>query len=297
MSDGLETRLRSAFAEQARQLPAQAEQRLRAIDYQPRSRTLDPRLLAGASAGLAATGGAIVAIVGLGAGASPAFAGWSATPTTPASGETAGALERCTAQLAQAGAPQSGIPAGGWQPVLTDTRGPFTAMILTIGNASATCFSGPAFTTIAADDTQSGGSQHAVGVGSGSGVALRATSVLGLGGPSSGPISQASQEHLSGSGGQPYTFVQGQVPAGATAVTIGLSDATDVAATVADGSFVAWWPGNADAVSAQVTDASGVTSQQLQFTALPGPGGSGSASLFGGASSSSGSASSSSRSS
>jgi hypothetical protein len=272
MREGLETELHAVFAERAREIPAQAEERLRAVDYRPRARALRPRVAIGASAALAVTAGAVVALVGLGAGASPAFAGWTATPTAPASGETAGALAQCTAQLAGLGAPQSSIPSGGWQAVLTDTRGPFTAMILSTGSASATCFSGPSFTTVAANAEGSGGSQHALSVGSASGTGQSSMSRLGLAAASSGPISQASQAHLTTAGGELYTFVQGQVDDGVSAVTLVLADGSDVQATVADGSFVAWWPGATDTTSAQVTTASGASTQQLNFTTLPGPG-------------------------
>src|SRR5271165_705253 len=60
-----------------------------------------------------------------------------------------------------------------------------------------------------------------------------------------GPIGSATQSHLAMSGQQPYTFVQGQVAAGVTGVTLVLSDRSNVQATMAGGSFVAWWPGSA----------------------------------------------------
>jgi len=65
------------------------------------------------------------------------------------------------------------------------------------------------------------------------------------------------------SGQQPYTFVQGQVAAGVTGVTLVLSDRSNVQATMAGGSFVAWWPGSAGATSAQIASSAGVATQQL----------------------------------
>lgn len=231
---------------------------------QPVSRRLALRGV-GALAGVgAATTVALVAIAGT--GAANAFAGWTATPTRPASGETASALAQCTSRLAGSGGGQSGVPAGGWQPVLTDTRGPFTSMILQSGAATATCLTGPSFTTTEANATEGGASQHVLSNGSASAGAPPAVSIMGLGGSGSGPIEQASQSQLTTTGGQPYTFVQGQVAADVSGVTLLLSDASNVQATVADGSFVAWWPGRADATSAQVTSASGATTQQLTFT-------------------------------
>jgi hypothetical protein len=270
MSKGIEAELRAALTERAHDVSADVEGRLRAIDYRPRSRALDPRLALATGAGLAATGGAVVAIVGLGAGTSPAFAGWTATPTRPGAEQTASARERCTSQLAGTGGAPSGIPSSGWQPVLTDTRGPFTAMILRSSGASATCFNGPSFTTISANNTQSGGAVSSSRA-SGEGYSQSSTSVIGPGGKGIGPIGPVTQEHLVTRGGQPFTFVQGQVGSGATNVTLVRSDGSNVQTTVADGSFVAWWPGSASATSAQIATSAGVATQQLTFTAPPAP--------------------------
>jgi hypothetical protein len=53
--------------------------------------------------------------------------------------------------------------------------------------------------------------------------------------------------------------VQGQVAAGVTGLSVTLSDGSIVQATVADGSFVAWWPGSATATSGELTSAKGLT--------------------------------------
>ena len=94
---------------------------------------------------------------------------------------------------------------------------------------------------------------------------------MGLGGPGSGPISHATESQLTTNGGQPYTFLQGQVAAGVTGVTLVLSDGSNVQATVADGSLVAWWPGTATATSAQLASASGTTTQQLVVSPVSPP--------------------------
>jgi hypothetical protein len=49
-------------------------------------------------------------------------------------------------------------------------------------------------------------------------------------------------------------------------VTATMADGSSVQATVADGSFVAWWPGSADTSSARLASSSGVTTQPLTFT-------------------------------
>jgi hypothetical protein len=221
------------------------------------------------SRGLALRGGGAFAAVGaataavlvlfVGARAPNAFAGWSATPTRPASGQTASALSRCGAGPAGA--------AERWRPVLTDTRGPFTAMILQSANGTATCVTGPSFTTISANAVPGGAAGGILGVGSPAAAAHPDVSMMGS---TSGPISQASQVQLTASG-QPYTVVQGQVRSGVTGVTVVLSDGSDVRATVAHGSLVAWWPGAAHATAAHVTSGSAVTTQRLTFTPLPFP--------------------------
>jgi len=224
-----------------------------------------------AMAGVAAVAvGVGVFVLGSTGGApTSAFAGWTATPTAPTSGETAGALQHCTSQLARAEGPQSGIPAAGWKPVLTDTRGPFTAVILQSASASATCFNGPSFTSIMASSAEGGGaSEHVLSMGSASGAPPSSVSVMGLGGSGTGPISTASMSHLTTNGGQPYTFLQGQIRTGVT-VALVLSNGSNVQASVGDGSFIAWWPGGADANSAHVASGPGmVTSQSLTFRSV-----------------------------
>ena len=237
----------------------------------PRRRQVSRRLALSGLGALAAAGAATAAVLlaFAGAGATNAFAGWSATPTRPTGSQTTTALGQCTARLASAGGPQSGIPTSDWHPVLTDTRGPFTAMILQSGSASATCLTGPSFTTTAANNAQPGGAtQHTLSAGTSG--PPPAVSIMGLGGTSTGPISQASQSQFTTSDRQPYTLVQGQVAADVTKVTLVLSDASNVRATVANGSFVAWWPGNANATTARLTGAAGTTTQQLTFTAISG---------------------------
>jgi hypothetical protein len=224
---------------------------------------------AGALAGVSACTVVVLAVFA-GASAPKAFAGWTATPTQPSGGETARALTQCTAQLGGTGGEASGLPTSGWQPLLTDTRGPLTALVLQSGGATATCITGPSFTSTAATP-ESGGAfntKHVLGVATPGSHPVSSVSALPPGG--AGPISQATQQQLTASG-QPYTFVQGQVAAAVTGLSLTLSDGSAVQATVADGSFVAWWPGSATASSADVTTATGATTQQLTFNQLRPP--------------------------
>jgi hypothetical protein len=243
----------------------------------PSHRPVSRRLALGGAGALAAVGAttAAVVIAFAGAGAPNAFAGWTATPTRPAGGQTDGALSDCTSQLSGPANAPIAVPAGDWQAVVTDTRGPFTAMIMKSSRATATCLTGPTFTSIAVNKG-AGGSVHVMHVGVTSpGAAAPGSSslsVTGLAGGSAGPISQASEQRLALEGGQPYTIVQGKVADDATGVTLVLSDGSEVQATLGDGELVAWWPGDEHVTSAQVTTPSGVTTQQLTFAPLPAPG-------------------------
>jgi hypothetical protein len=159
--------------------------------------------------------------------------------------------------------------------VLVDTRGPFTAMIPQGAGATARCLIGPSFGTITANAAQAGGSHHVSSVIVGEALPAGRSdvfqmSVMGFSRPSSGPIRQASQMHLTAGGGQPYTLLQGRTQGGVTAATLVLSDGSDVQATVAAASLVAWWPGP-HATTAHVTSGSTTTTQQLTFTPVPLP--------------------------
>ena len=71
----------------------------------PQRRQVPRRLVVSGVGALAALGAATAAaLVGFaGAGAPNAFAGWTATPTRSASGETTAALQQCRSRLAGAG--------------------------------------------------------------------------------------------------------------------------------------------------------------------------------------------------
>jgi len=85
---------------------------------------------------------------------------------------------------------------------------------------------------------------------------------VSLEGTSSGDLNQILQNHLTTTSDGPYTFIDGRVANGVTGVTLALDDGQSIVPMVADGWFVAWWPGDtADATSAQVTNASGTKSE------------------------------------
>jgi len=232
MPDELEQNLREALSQRAAQLDPDLIARLSAIDYRPRRRRFG--IVSAVSA--VCVGGAVAALTAvfaLSSGAAPAFAGWQATPTRPAPGQLAQAAQACGQDLGS--------------PVLTDSRGPYTASIYADSTTSDLCLSG-----------------------NGVSMSSRSTSVA--------PVSVApGQIERDGGGtrdsaGHALTLVDGRIGAGVTAVTIERSDGSSVQATVASGWYLAWWPGTVAATNAEVTTASGTSTVAFPSTpALPAP--------------------------
>jgi len=220
MSDLLEHDLREALFDRAALMTSEASTRLRAVDYHPRSRWLPSRPALGAL-GLSGAAAAAGAAILLGSSATPAFAGWTANPTAPLPGQLADAEQQCDA--------------GAGTPILTDTRGPYTASIYADGS---TCLQGNG---------------------------IRISSNNGGGGQSSIP---AGTIELNGAGesdsdGHALTMVDGPIGAGVTGVTITRSDGSSVQATVKDGWYLAWWPGTERATTAEVASASATSTQSF----------------------------------
>jgi hypothetical protein len=243
MSDLLEDDLREALADRAAHITPEASARLRAVDYRPRSRRLaSPRALSALGAlGLSGAAAVAGAVVLLGSSAAPAFAGWTASPTTPHPGQLAAAQQRC----------------GSGTPILTDTRGPYTAAIYANGS---TCVAGDGIKIAA---SRGGAATSTVPAGT--------VELSGLG--------------ESDSDGHALTMVDGRIGAGVTGVTITRSDGSSVQATVKNGWYLAWWPGTERAVTAQVASASGTSTQSFprgpQQQAPPCPAGAHCASGYG----------------
>jgi hypothetical protein len=220
MSDLLEHDLREALTDRAARITSEASARVRAVDYHPRSRWR-PSTPALGALGLSAAAAAAGAVILLGSSATPAFAGWTTTPTAPMPGQLAAAEEHCGA--------------GAGTPVLTDTRGPYTASIYA---DSSTCVQG-------------------------NGITISSSS----GGARSSRI-PAGKIELNGAGesdsdGHALTMVDGPIGAGVTGVTITRSDGGSVQATVKNGWYLAWWPGTERAVTARVASASGTATQSF----------------------------------
>jgi hypothetical protein len=232
MTDQLEQSLREALSQRAAQLDPDSIARLSAIDYRPRRRRFGV-VSAVSALGVGGAAAAVTAVFALSSGAAPAFAGWQATPTSPAPGQLAHAAQACGQDLGN--------------PVLTDSRGPYTVSIYADSTTRDVCLSG-------------------------NGVSMSSSST------SAAPVSVAAgQIELDGGGtrdsaGNALTLVDGRSGAGVTGVTIERSDGSSVQATVTDGWYLAWWPGTVAATNAEVTTASGTSTVAFPSTpALPAP--------------------------
>jgi hypothetical protein len=263
MNTTLEEELISVLSARAGELPADASEKLRSVDYHPRRhRRAAPVALGATAVGAAAAGTALVVALG---GAAPAYAGWSAAPTAASSSPSSQADQSCLGALSSDQSAGGEFGSGPWQPVLTDVRGPFTVALYQNDSAYMGCFTSSSFTQVtqvSSDGDTSNGVLRVSGSGSGSGSPSRGLSTGTVGGTTSGDLQNVVQSHLSTADGS-YTLVDGRVASGVTGVTLVLDNGQDVVATVADGWLLAWWPSDAAATSSQVTNASGTTSETL----------------------------------
>jgi hypothetical protein len=263
MNDQLEGELREAFALRASEVPMDAVERLRRVDYRPRTRRRWPLTM---SALAAASGtAAVVSVVVLG-GSQSAFAGWTPTPTSPTAAQSAATQDNCQGNLSTM---PGGADQGSWSQVATDVRGPYTVVIYQAGSSFATCFTGSSFTF--ASFSSADGEMAASASGSAlSGSPGPSSTSSGMYSPGDG-IEQLVVSHLSLAGNGPYTLAEGRLDPTVSAVTLVLSDGQDIAATTVNGWFVAWWPGSEDAAAAQITSASGTTIEPLKSLPIPNP--------------------------
>jgi hypothetical protein len=280
MNDQLENDLCELFASCASAVPAEATTRVLGVDFHPRpGHRWSPKVTVGSLAGLAATTGTVVSVMVLG-GAQPAFAGWTAAPTTASPAQTTTASQSCPSQIEQS-AMGAGTSPADWSPVVTDVRGPYTVIVYRDSSDDATCFTGPSFTVVNAasfangqqDRSSSVSADKGSGESSGTASGPSSVSIGTLAGSDSDGVTQMTESHLdldSASGGS-YTLVEGQIASDVTSVTLARSDGDDVQATTASGLLVAWWPGSEGVTSAEVTTPSGQTSETFDTTTLPAP--------------------------
>ena len=253
MDTQVEHELRLALAARAAELPSEASRRLLAADYRPRSGLERPALAVG---GVTAVAGAVVAVwlVGLGTDTPRAFAGWSATPSAHAGNRVRQVREACSSRLPTSARiehaqktvsgpkkawPIPRIAAGGWHLVLVDTRGPYTMILFTAahGAAELSCFSGRQLASL-------GGSFATHPPPS---VPAGHVSIVSSGSTTTPPAE----------GSHHFSQVVGRTGPGVTGVTLTLRSGTRVTATLANGWFLAWWPGTQRGTATDVTTAKG----------------------------------------
>ena len=205
-------------------------------------------------------------------GTQAAFAGWTATPTTATEVQSAATQGNCQGRLANV---PGGSGQGSWNQVATDVRGPYAVTVYVNGSSLGSCFTGPSFTTFQAESlTDGGGMVVSLSGGSNSlsGSSHRsARSSTGVQLSSGGDIEQLLVSHLSQAGNGAYTLVEGRLAPTVSAVTLVLSDGQDVTATTGSGWLVAWWPGSQGVTAAQITSASGTTTEPLNASHFPIP--------------------------
>ena len=253
MDTHVERDLRLALAARAAELPSDVSRCLLAADYRPRSGLARPALAVG---GVAAVAGAAVAVslVSLGTDTPRAFAGWSATPTAHRGSHVRHVQEACSSRLPTSARiehvqetasgpkkpwPMPRIAAGGWHAVVVDTRGPYTMILFTAarGAAELSCFSGRqpvslggSFATHSPPPVPAG---HVAIVSSGT---------------TTTPPAEGSHH---------FSQVVGRTGAGVTGVTLTLRSGTRVTASLANGWFLAWWPGTQRGTATEVTVSKG----------------------------------------
>lgn len=250
MDTQLEQDLRAALAAMADELPSEASSGLLANNYRPRSGLQRPAVAAG---GLAVVAGGVAALslIGLGTDASRAFAGWSATPTASRGNQLRRAREACQPRLPTStgagraryerrpGMPH--IPAGGWRTVVTDTRGPYTVILFVAGRGAAelSCFTG----------------RLPMSGGLGGSFATHAPRPVPAGQVTI--VSSGSRTTPTDEGSRHFSELVGRTGRGVTGVTLTLRDGARVAASVANGWFLAWWPGAQGGTGIHVTSSPG----------------------------------------
>lgn len=209
----------------------------------------------GVAAGAAAV---TVLVIGTsGSGPASAFAGWTADPTPT------------TASQLQAGETSCTNPAlASLAPTLSDTRGPFSMLVYVQSSVTTICIARLA---------------NPAGGGGASGPAVGPPVIAQYGAPGTSAIAPDTISPESGiyitpknalfSGsttGQGLRILAGQVGPDVTAVTLTLNDGSSVEATTQNGWFAAWWPSVQGVQSADLTTATGSTTQPLNVpTATP----------------------------
>jgi hypothetical protein len=250
MKDLLESDLRAAFTARFETVAPDRELRLRTFDY--RSRTTRRRRLwaATGTCGTALAGGVAAAILALSSGASVAE-GWTAVPSAPSAAAVAAATAACNWVHNMNGPP---ILTG--EPVLTDGRGSYTAAIYVDGHVAHICISNGQHTATGLAmtdmplffDAAPGADQLGNPDGFGGGAA-------GFPGSTNSTGSRGEEN------------VQGLAGSDVSAVTFEFATRPAVEATVQNGWYFAWWPGDSWPTSVRVTTSSATLTSPMAVAA------------------------------
>lgn len=219
-------------------------------------------VLTGASGGAVAVVATLVGL--LGPWSTPAFAGWSSQPTSPSSGQL-GTAETTCATLATnlANAPGSTAPATLPPLSLSDVRGPYSLLVYGT-TAPALCVLGNGYSSLHENGQAAiGMSSSTGGVGNGNTVVHQSTGSNSFTtNPSTTPPADGAAainiNNTTVDNGQYFSVIEGEVGSQVTGASVLLSDGSSVVATVSNGLFAAWWPGQVTVSSIQVTTTTGV---------------------------------------
>jgi len=210
--------------------------------------------------GVTATTAVLVGL--LGGWATPAFAGWSAQPTAPSTGQLSAAEAACASLAANLASQPGATESATLPPVsLSDVRGPYSLIVYGTTNP-ALCVLGNEVSSLHENGATIGMSNSA-GNADGNTVVHQLGSQSVTTNPSSAtpPAPGAAVvdiENTAIDNGDAFSVVEGSVGSQVTSATLLLSDGSSVVATVNNGLFAAWWPNQATVSSIQVTTTAGV---------------------------------------
>ena len=173
-----------------------------------------------------------------------ALAAWNAEPTLADQTQIVAAEDHCASSFGQAAASQpaaagqkAGPPeAGGpWSPELVDTRGDLTLTLYSDGTGLMDCLNTSSFVLI--------------GTISGTGTF-----------PVTDNSATLDYMNIRGASGVSFTVAVGRIGSAVSGVSLQRIDGSEVAATVGDGHFIAWWPEGGGVNALAVTASSGTQS-------------------------------------
>ena len=217
---------------QERAARVHASPKILETDYRPRTRGWRPRLAIGG--GVAAIAGTVAAVLSLAGGASTAFAGWSAQPTTASPAQLQAAKSYCSGNIPNPDHQRSSWSTAAARTRSSSTRAGRVHTDLQLLHGGAVCGTRPA-------------------------------------GPAIPPVTPAAGQlflwidHTSTDNGQPYGTMIAQAGRRRDGANLTLTDGTVVTATVQNGWVVAWWPGNGHVASAQLTTPTGTQTQTFNY--------------------------------